>query len=73
MCRDLGELLAEGLQTEAGLGVQKLDRDPSTRQQANCPGVLMVGGGWPAPCKARPKDSHRTGQGQKVKLFASLC
>ena len=45
MCRDLGELLAEGLQTEAGLDVQKLDRDPSTRQQANCPGVPMVGRG----------------------------
>lgn len=65
VCRDLvscwmllGELLAEGLQTEAGLDIQKVDRDP-TRQQptAWCP---HDGQGLPCPLQGQAEGFTRT-------------
>lgn len=51
-----GELLAEGLQTEAGLDVQKLDRDPSTRQQP----TVLVSSWWAGAGLPPARPGQRT-------------
>ena len=51
-----GELLAEGVQTEAGLDIQKVDRDPSTRQQL----AVLVSSWWAEAALPPARPGRRT-------------
>lgn len=65
----LGELLAEGLQTEAGLDIQKVDRDPRTRQQL----AVLVSSRWAGAALPLARPGRRILIAlAKVRRFSSL-